>query len=182
MLDDARIPAELVLVEDPGHEAIIRESAGSSVTFLPFRLTDEGPVSPHEGSLDDVLRQLGITALVLARQDIELDAEPEEGRYAEIARAVDAAADAKKSARKIEKEALEAEKAASQALEKLEAAANDPEAADQVQALTDEVGKAEQAAERARRRAAKARAKAEDAGREAEDLTGAEGGDEDDRR
>jgi amino acid transporter len=172
MLEDARITAEPLIVDDPGHEAVIRESRASSVTFLPFRLTDEGPTSVHEGPLDDVLRHLGITALVLARQDIDLDAEPEAGKYAEIVQAVDAAAEMTKTARKIEKDAVKAKKEAHEAKEKLEAAADSPAESDQLEELVEKVSEAEQAAEKAKRRAAKARAKAQDAGREADTLTG----------
>ena len=172
MLEDARIPAELLIVDDPGHEAVVRASSASSVVFLPFRLTDEGPTSVHEGPLDDLLRKLGITTLVLARQDIDLDAEPEEGKPAQIAEAVDAAAKTEKTARKIEKEAAKAEKEARETKEKLDAAASTPGETDQVRELTEEAREAEEAAEKSKRRAAKARAKAEDAGRAADTLTG----------
>jgi hypothetical protein len=172
MLDDARIRADLQIVDDLGHDAVLRESTASSVTFLPFRLTEEGPISVHEGTLDEVVRGIGIAALVLARQDIDLDAEPEEGRYAEIARAVDAAAAAEKAARKIEKTAREAEEAAREARERLEAAKADPAGAEQMDKLAGEVRKTEDAAERSKRRAARARAKAEEAEREADSLTG----------
>jgi hypothetical protein len=172
MIEDARIPAEPRLIDDPGHEAVIRESAASSLVFLPFRLTDEGPSSIHEGPLDDVLRELGITALVLARQDIDLDAEPEEGKPAQIAQAVDASAKAEKTARKIEKEAVKAEKKAREARQKLRVAANTSGEPGQVKELAEEVREAEEAAEKSRRRAAKARAKALDASHDADTLTG----------
>jgi len=48
-------------------------------------------------------------ALVLAAEDIELDAEPEEGIAGEIAAALDILADAEKKARKTEKEAVAAQ-------------------------------------------------------------------------
>jgi branched-subunit amino acid transport protein len=167
MLEDVRITAEPLIVEDPGHEAIVRESAGSQLVFLPFRLTDDGPTGIHEGPLDDTLRRLGITALVLARQEINLDAEPEEGKPAQIAEAVDAADQARKTARKIEKEALKAEKGAAKVEAKLEAAANGAAEPDKLEALTEETRRAGESAEKSKRRAAKARVKADDAEREA---------------
>jgi hypothetical protein len=167
MLEDVRITAEPLIVDDPGHEAIVRESAGSHLVFLPFRLTGDGPTAIHEGPLDDTLRQLGVTALVLARQDIDLDAEPEEGKPARIAEAVDAADQAEKTARKIEKEALKAEKDAAEARAKLEAAANGSVEPDQLEALTEVARQAAESAEKSKRGAAKARVKAEDAEREA---------------
>ena len=172
MIEDARIPAEPRLIDDPGHEAVIRESAASSLVFLPFRLTDEGPISIYEGPLDDVLRELGITALVLARQDLDLDAEPDEGKPAQIAQAVDASAKAEKTARKMEKEAVKAEKKAREARQKLREAANTSGEPGQVKELAEEVCEAEEAAEKSRRRAAKARAKALDASHDADTLTG----------
>ena len=167
MLDDVRITAEPLIVDDPGHDAIVRESAASQLVFLPLRLTEDGPTGIHEGPLDDTLGQLGITALVLARQDINLDAEPEEGKLAQIAEAVDAADQAKKTARKIEKEALKVEKGAAEVEAKLEAAASGSVEPDQLDALTEEARQAAEAVEKSKRRAAKARVKAEDAEREA---------------
>jgi amino acid transporter len=172
MLQDARISAEAHVVDEPCHEAVIDESAASSLIFLPFRLTDDGPQSVYEGSLDDPIRKLGITALVLARQDITLDAEPEEGRPAQIAQAVDAAAKAEKTAKKVEKEAVKAEDDAREARKKLDDAAGRSADSEQVAELTDDAREAAEAAEKSKRRAAKARAKADSARREADTLTG----------
>jgi hypothetical protein len=91
MLDDVRIKATPVIVEDSDDETVQRESSASSVVFLPFRLTEQGPTGVNNGPMDPLIRRLGITALVLARQDIVLDAEPEEGKPAQVAEAMDAA-------------------------------------------------------------------------------------------
>jgi amino acid transporter len=172
MLDDARITAEPLIVDDPGHEAIVRESAAASVVFLPLRLTDEGPVSVYEGALDDLIRKLGVTALVLARQEIDLDAEPEEGKHAEIAGAVDAKARMEKASRKAEKEAARAADEAREAQEKLDDARSSGGSAEELTPLVNGARSAAEEAEAKKRRAAKARAKAEEAAREANSLTG----------
>jgi amino acid transporter len=158
ILEEARIVAEPVIIDDPGHEAIVRESASAAVVLLPFRLEDEGPASVYQGALDDLIRKLGVTALILASQDISLDAEPESGPQAEIAEAVDALAKAEKTARQAENKAVEAEENARRAGEAQEPAGV--------------VQEAEEKAERCRRRAARDRAKAEECAKLVEELTG----------
>ncbi len=158
ILEEARIVAEPVIVDDPGHEAIVRESAAAAVVFLPFRLEDEGPASVFQGALDDLIRRLGVTALILASQDISLDAEPESGPQAEVAEAVDALAKAEKTAQQAEKRASEAE-------DRVRRAREDQDAAEVLQ-------EAEEEAKRCRRRAARARAKAGECAKLVEELTG----------
>jgi amino acid transporter len=179
MLEDARISAEPLIVDDPGHAAMVRESAAASVVFVPFRLTDEGPTSIYEEPCDDLIRGLGVTALVLAKQDIDLDAQPEEGRPSEIAQAVDALDKTAKAARRTEKEAAKAETAAREAREKLVQAETTGTDESKLNGLADEARAAEEQAQRAKRRAAKARFKAEDAAKEANTLTGEVETDED---
>jgi hypothetical protein len=168
MLEDVRIEAEPVVVTESGPEVIVSESATASLVFLPFCLTGEdGPTRVNGEPLDEVLRQLGITALVLGRQKIDLDAEPEEGPTAEAARVIDAATDRKKDARQADNAAVRAEKEARKAGEKLAALAEDDPPVEDMVALSDKARQAEQEAERSRRRAMKARAKADEAAREA---------------
>jgi amino acid transporter len=177
-LEDARIPAEPRIVERIDAATVREESSSSSVVFLPFRLTDEGPKAISDEPLDPLIRKLGITALVLARQDIALDAEPEEGRPAQVAAAVDAADAARKHARKAEKEADKAAEQARVAREKLDAATAEAVGDEKLTELAEKAGAADQLAEKSRRRAAKARVKAEEAGREADTLTGSGASDE----
>jgi hypothetical protein len=59
-------------------------------------------------------------ALVLAAEDIDLDAEPEEGKQAEVAAALDALADTEEKARKAEKAATEVTEQAEKKLSVLE--------------------------------------------------------------
>jgi amino acid transporter len=95
-LDDARIPAQPILVPDMQPETVIEESSGSDLVFLPFRikqsmLTDTGGLS-----LERVLTRLPPVALVMAARDINLDAEPEEGSAGLLAEAMDNLHDAEK--------------------------------------------------------------------------------------
>lgn len=95
-LDDTRIPAKPLLVQDMQPETVVGESADSDLVFLPFRirqslLTDESGLS-----LERVLTRLPPVALVMAARDIDLDAEPEEGAAGQLAEAMDNLHDAER--------------------------------------------------------------------------------------
>jgi amino acid transporter len=172
MLAQARIPAEPQIVDTLGGETIVDRSTGSSVVFMPMRLTDRGPTGVNGESLDELTGPLGIVAMVLARQDIDLDSEPEGEQYAEVADALDAVDGAKKTASKADKEAVRAEKKQTKVEEKLEQARGEGVASDELHQLESEAEAAENEAARAKRRAAKARAKAESAVVDAEKVLG----------
>jgi hypothetical protein len=161
MLEDVRIAAELEIVTGFEGETILEHSAGSSVVFLPFRLGDAGPRTVSDEPLDDVVRELGICAAVLAAQDITLDAEPEEGKHAEVAEAVDTAVKAQKTAEKAEKDAAETARHAEKLQDELEGVRSSDAAPETVAKLEESKRDADEEAEQSRRRAAKARAKAE---------------------
>ena len=88
-LDDARIGAEVVMVGDRKPETILTHSSSSSIVFLPFRIQRSMLTDTGGYSLERVLTQLPPTALVMAAEDIDLDAEPEEGSAGELAEALD---------------------------------------------------------------------------------------------
>ena len=161
MLEDVRIAADLEIVSGFDRGTILEQSAGSSVVFLPFRLGDAGPRTVSDEPLDDVVRELGICAAVLAAQDITLDAEPEEGKYAEVAAAADTAAKAEKTAERAEKDAVKATRHVEELEGKLEGVQSSDAAPEEVAKLEQDKRAADAEAERARRRAARARAKAE---------------------
>ncbi len=79
MLDEIRIEAEPVLVEGSDAATIRRTSADSAAVFVPFGLRPKGPVSRLGGSIEELLDGLPLTALVLAAEgvDLEADTEPE---------------------------------------------------------------------------------------------------------
>ena len=122
--------------------------------------------------MDDLVAALPLTALVLAAQDIDLDAEPEEGRHQEIAEAVDAAEAAKKNAAQAGRELEQARTIAEKRRARLaEARQQDADPAS-IAELESELNDADQTVNELNRRAAKVQSKADNAAREAEAVTG----------
>jgi hypothetical protein len=159
MLDDIRIDAEPTVIENPDPDTIVEHSADTALVFLPFRIKAGQVIDPFGGSVDELLFLLPIVALVLAAEDIELDAEPEEGKAAEIAAVLDTAEDAKKAADKAVKKAAKAEESAEKAKEKLDEIK--PELSDEETAAIEKQARdAEKEAAKANRKAKKAEAKA----------------------
>jgi amino acid transporter len=164
-LENARIDAEPEIVFNANMSNIIAYSKDASLVFLPFRLKGNQPLDPFDNPVEEILSKLPITALVLAAEDIELEAEPETGKAAQIASALDARADAEKQALAAEKDAAEALKSVFNAREKLqqtkEKATESENAASTIKELETAIKEAEKQAEKATRRSAKAKAKAE---------------------
>ena len=171
MLEEVRIEAEPVIVDAVDADAIAEYSADSALVFLPFRLNKNQVTDPFGNSMEDSLFLLPVVAMVMAAEDIELDAEPEEGEAGEKAQVTDAL----EAAQKKEKEALkESEKAvatAESARKKMEEIQKDTEDTDSeaVEKAEKTAGEAEMQADKLARKAAKAVAKAETAVKEAED-------------
>jgi amino acid transporter len=170
-LDEVRIDADPQIVQNANVDIIVDYSADAALVFLPFRLHRDQPLDPFGSPLSPLLSRLPIVALSLAAEDIDLDAEPEEGIAAEIASVHDALQDAEKKVRMAETGAAEASETAEKAKEKLqetlaaEATTIDEETLSQ---LIKELRKAERHSVEASRRYAKAKTKAEAAAREAE--------------
>jgi amino acid transporter len=78
-LEEIRIDAEIVIVDDHERETVVAESQGSSMVFMPFRIHGGRFYSPFGWEVGAALTQLPIVALVLAAQDIDLGADPDEG-------------------------------------------------------------------------------------------------------
>jgi amino acid transporter len=174
-LEEARIEAESELVFNAKMSNIIAYSKDACLVFLPFRLKGNQPLDPFDNPVETILSGLPITALVLASEDIELEAEPEEGKAAEIAAALDALTDAEKKVQEAQKDTEAAQKTAITASEKLleqikAEAANSEKVESEIDGLQAAYKEAEKQAEKAARRFAKARAKAETASRVVEDL------------
>jgi amino acid transporter len=173
-LEDARIEAEPEMVFNANMSNVVAYSKDASLVFLPFRLKGNQPVDPFDNPIEQILAKLTISALVLAAEDIELEAEPESGKAAEIASALDARADAEKKAAAAEKAAAEAQKSAIRAQEKLQQATEkiveSESDASAVAELETELREAEKEAEKASRRSAKAKAKADAAAKAVEKL------------
>ncbi len=95
-LDDARIPAQPLLVPDMQPETVTAQSGGSDLVFLPFRIRKSMLTDTSGLSLERVLTRLPPVALVMAATDIDLDAEPEEGAAGQLAEAIDTLQDLQK--------------------------------------------------------------------------------------
>jgi len=174
-LEDARIEAEPEMVFNAKMSNVVAYSKDASIVFLPFRLKGNQPLDPFDDPVEAILSDLPITALVLASEDIELEAEPEEGKAGEIAAALDALKDAEKRVQEAQKDSEAARKTVIAAKEKLleqtqAQAANSKKTASEIDALQAAYKETEEQAEKAARRLAKARAKAEAASEVVEDL------------
>ncbi len=167
-LEEFRIEAEPEVVVNTSVETLAEQSGNAALVFLPFRLRGNQLAGPFGGRIEDMLAPLPVTAIGLAAEDIALDAEPEEGKSAEIAAALDAFSDAKKRAEKVEREAAEAHRYAEEKLSELEEAAAagvDEEVRSDIEATSLDVM---ELANRAARREAEALAGLESAAKEVE--------------
>jgi hypothetical protein len=170
MLEDVRIEAKAEVVPNINADVIAQRSADATLVFLPFRLKGSQIMGCPGDPLANTLSRLPMVASVLAAQDIDLDAEPEEGKAAEVASALDALANAKKNAKDAEKQAAEAADRADEALHQMRDAVlsgADEEILKEVEAAARE---AKEQAIKTARRAAKALVKADDAARTVEGL------------
>jgi hypothetical protein len=170
MLEEVRIDAKPEVLPKANMDVIVEHSADAALVFLPFRLTGSQIVDRLGEPLADMLSRLPVVAAVLAAQDIELDAEPEEGKAAEVAAALDVLADAEKQAKEAEREASEAAERADAALLEMRNSVSscaDEEALKEAEAAAKE---AKAHAIRTASKAARAIAKVETATRNAEDL------------
>lgn len=171
MLEEVRIDAEPKIVPAINSEVVVAESAQSSLVFLPFMIRQFKLTDINGLSLDRTLFQLPPTALVMASEDIDLDAEPEEGAAGQLAAAMDALREAELQADKTEKELLRARKNVESLKTELEAEkAQNP--SETLSELEKSLTQAEQQAEKAFRKAAKARAKSDDAAQMVQKLGG----------
>lgn len=90
LVEDYRIEAEIAVLPPPWPENLVELNRGSSLLLAPFKLRGTRIEGPFEGRLPTRSPRLPITALVLADTDIDLAAEPDEGKAAEISEALDA--------------------------------------------------------------------------------------------
>ncbi len=168
-LEAARIQAEPEVVDRLDMDNLAEQSSGASIVFLPFRIRGNQLMNIVGTPLKEVAALLPAAAFVMAAEDIELDAEPEEGRAGELAAAIDAFTDARRKADDAENVAT---KAAEEAEAKVKAMASSIEsgADEALMSKVKAVLEAKKAAIKAPRRAAKAATKAESAGRVAENM------------
>ena len=169
-LEEARIEAQPQEVANYDFAAVAEHSADAALVFLPFRLRGDQFLDPSGGPVEKLLSRLPIVALVLAAEDIDLDAEPEEGKAGEIAAALDVFSDTERRAQQAEKEAAEAAVEAEAKLREIRAAAASGASDEEISKIEAAALEAREQANKAARRAAKALAKLEDAARTLETL------------
>jgi amino acid transporter len=171
MLEEVRMEAKPFIVEsfDPGKVA--EHSRESALVFLPFSFKANPLLDAFEHSSVSSPAPMPGVVFVLAAEDIDLDAEPEEGAVALIAEAADALEAAKA---RMEKAAKRAEAARStveslnQKLARSEDRVSAAEAPEQREDLERQVKTAEAEAEKARALAARAKASSDKAEKKAE--------------
>jgi amino acid transporter len=78
MLDDARIEADLDLVDFVGPESLKDHSRDATLVFIPLRVRGGRLAGPRGQPLKGVLEALPVCALVVAGEDIDLDAQPDD--------------------------------------------------------------------------------------------------------
>ncbi|MEJ2427138.1 MAG: amino acid permease, partial [Candidatus Thiodiazotropha sp.] len=148
-LDEVRIPAEPVLVEQTDSAMVVRHSSDASLVFLPFRLHGNQPLGPFDEPLDELLQPLPAAVLVMAAQDIDLDAEPEEGEAAEKAHLMDMLSDSERLAELAMQDAEKAEAAYRKQQDKIEDETEVITEEEQIEAMTARLDELAQQAEKA---------------------------------
>jgi hypothetical protein len=166
-LEDIRIDAVAHIVADFDADTIVQQSADGAFVFLPMQIIQNRILDPTGKSFERSLPRLPVSAVVMAAEDIDLDAAPEEGLAAQAAQAADDLAAARKKAAAAENVAAE-KKAVLEALAtQLNALETEGVSGavplDARTALKEELKDAENGAEKAYRRAVKAKVKADDA-------------------
>ena len=115
MLEEIRIHADPQVVTDPDELSIAGNSEDAALVLMPFRIGSGEIVGAYQTDIDDLAGRGMMVALVLAAEDIDLDADPEEGKHGEVAAALDALTDAGSKVDQTEKEAEAARKKAEEA-------------------------------------------------------------------
>jgi hypothetical protein len=168
-LEEARIEAATEVVINAGPESIAAYSDDATLVFLPFRFSQQTVSGPFGDPCGELLEHLPTTAMVMAAEDIDLDAEPEEGLPGEMAAAQDNLEKARKNVETAEKTAEKARQRKESArleLETLQARRQDTA---QVNRVAKELQEAEKQVEKTTRKAIKAAVKANNAEKDAQD-------------
>lgn len=172
VLDNYRIQATSSWVEAEDAQAIVKHSGDASLIFLPFGLRKSETVDPFGGDLDWLLPRVPVTLLCLAAEDLNLDAEPEEGPAAEAGQALHDYEDARSRQEKAEQEAAKAAAEVESLAQDLEAAQETGGADEDLAAKQKRYEEGKKVMQEAEKKSAKARAKADQAKKRAEDLGG----------
>lgn len=119
-LSETRIDAEPVVVENADQHSVRQLSGDAELTFMAFTIKKDGVFDMFGGNVKDTEQEYGLLALVLAGQEVDLGAEPEEGEAGEYAEAQDKLERLKQRLKSAEKEASEAANYAQKEMDKIE--------------------------------------------------------------
>lgn len=159
-LDQVRINAEVVV--NGSTTACAEQSRSSSLVLLPVELKKGLLLDREQTPVEEILPILPLAAMVLATQDIQLDAEPEEGEAGLLADAEDRYNSALQRVKNAEKEHAEAQHLFDEQLKNLIAAQHDQDkSVEERTNLHKDLEKTKAALEKASRYVAKAETLAE---------------------
>ncbi len=156
-LDQVRIDAEAVVVEDRETETMIAHSKTASLVFLPVELKRGEIFDKSDSQVDSLLQQLPIVAMVLAAQDIQLDAEPDSGVAGQFAEVEDQFAAAEQRVADTEEELDKVKAIFEQNLKALLEARQEKLSEEELDALHKELEAAKRELDKATRRSARRR-------------------------
>ncbi|HUU71945.1 MAG TPA: amino acid permease [Burkholderiales bacterium] len=166
----ARIEAETEVVVDADSQSVVTHSAAASIVFFQFGIREGRIVDPFGNDVNAILPDLPMVVMSMAAQDVDLDAQPDQGNAAQSAALLDRVEDARKRAARAQQQAEEAATAASRAVSLLTETATRGADQESVEKLRKDVEAAQEQAQEAARRAVVAagrREVAERAAREA---------------
>jgi amino acid transporter len=170
LLATYRIEGEPLVLPCGDLEDLKHEAADAALLFLPFRFRDNLIELGWDGRTEDILEALPTAVMVNAARELDLDAEPEEGRAAELAAIRDTLEELEQRLENARKDAVRTAEAVTRSQTSLAAMLDSDTGFIDLQvkkALDREVEIAELQAEKNRRRALKLEAKLELAQKEA---------------
>jgi len=104
LLEDARIEADVVGV-DPTPAAFSSALGSATLALAPLRVHRGNAIGPFETPLGMLMESLPLAVMILATESLELDAQPDETKLAELARAVDKAGESSRWVAQLDEEA-----------------------------------------------------------------------------
>jgi len=153
VLAAARIEAETELVVNADSESIVAQSSNASIVFLQFGIREGRIVDAFGNDLSEILPRLPMVVMSMAAQDVDLDAQPDEGSAAQSAAILDKVSDAQRRADRAHHQAADATDAARRAVSALADAASEGVDQQTIEKLRDELEEAQEEAQKAARRA-----------------------------
>jgi amino acid transporter len=96
MVGEARIEAEPILLPGEGMAPLLSHSQGATLVFLPFTIRGGHFFHPFGGEVPELLPELPVAVLVMARRDFDIDTDPDQGAAGEAAALSDRLEDATK--------------------------------------------------------------------------------------